>query len=142
MDIASGDGQDPFGYVLAQLLGAKAYIGVDKFFDPLFEYFSIQGIKERYHISPSDIPFAAVKEDALDFLKRIPDNSASILTCALTGQIGIGRKYATVVEKEIARVLDPNGAYISMFSDFDPKELLSLERAPDGWESSFIWNPK
>ncbi|MBI4162841.1 MAG: hypothetical protein HY513_04105 [Candidatus Aenigmarchaeota archaeon] len=26
--------------------------------------------------------------------------------------------------------------------NFDPKELLSLEKAPDGWESNYIWRPK
>jgi hypothetical protein len=57
----------------------------------------------------------------LNFLKRMPDNSASILTCGVT--VGIGNKYARDVEEQIKRVLDPNGAYITHMSNFEPKGL-------------------
>ena len=116
--------RDCDGYFLAKEFGARGYIGVDKFHckNPNIlnqEDGQLWGSRELKN--KSDIPYTVVQEDMLDFLKRLPDNSVSILTTGV--EVGIEGKFARLVEKEIERVLDPKGAYITFFSKFEPKGL-------------------
>jgi len=115
-------------YFLARALGARGYIGVDKFNpgeeDDFNEAYSTE-LWEKKLKNKNNVPLAVVQEDMLTFLKRLPDNSVSILTTGI--QIGIKGNYSSQVEREIARVLDPKGAYLTYASVFEPKELKKEE---------------
>jgi hypothetical protein len=119
LDLASGR-EGPYGYVLASALGAKAYVGVDKFCTPVFYWEDVEEIRNRFKVSEKNIPYAMVQEDAVDFAKRVPNETVSVFTFALTGQIGIRDAYARELEREIFRVLNPKGTYLSYFADFEP----------------------
>ena len=122
LDIASGR-KGPYGYVLASALGAKAYVGVDKFCTPVFYREDVEDIRHRFRISEENIPYAMVQEDAVDFANRVPNEAVSVFIFALTGQIGIRDAYARKLEKQIFRILNPKGAYLSYFADFEPRGL-------------------
>lgn len=129
VDLGAGDAG---GYYLARECHAKGYISVDKFRHPFVDY-RIQESLFHGGSKAQNIPFAVVMEDMLEFLRRLPAESVSILTSAVT--VGIRREYAHQVEDEIVRVLDPQGAYITHFSEFTP-ETLKMEKSkhyPDRW---------
>lgn len=149
-----GAGFDRKGYILACLLGAKGYVGVD-LNTPRRGYASTRvGITgnmnenefrqemvkslvgqrnigrettEEYNaelertgkvldyslIRPVLIPTSAVKEDMLDFLRRLPDDSVSIFMFGIDTNIIEGRKYIQELNQEIERVLSRNGGLIN-----------------------------
>jgi hypothetical protein len=111
------------GYAIARQSGCVGYIGVDKFnADILF----IPNEKEVVHTSPDDpplqdvpnIPYCIVKEDMLKFLKRIPADQVSVLMAGI--EVGFGSNYINQVDDEITRVLNPNGAFVRLNSNFWP----------------------
>lgn len=121
--------QNGLGYWIAAECKAKAYIGVEKFDIPQIridagsrEDLQMGKYNRREYSKEELIPFALVREDMLDFLKRLPDNSVSILAAGIS--VDIGREFQSDVEREIARVLDPHGAYINYASFFAPRDLI------------------
>jgi len=73
-----------------------------------------------------NIPSTIVAEDMLDFLKRLPDGSVSVLT----GRIDkcmipeTDDDYAQEIESEITRVIHPNGSHISYLSRFENPHIV------------------
>lgn len=70
-----------------------------------------------------DIPVVLIAEDMLAALERIPPHSVSVLASGIDRCIHPQDEYVLEVEKEIARVLHPEGAFIGNFSIFQPKDL-------------------
>ncbi|OGL86146.1 hypothetical protein A3I40_01800 [Candidatus Uhrbacteria bacterium RIFCSPLOWO2_02_FULL_48_12] len=125
VDLGAGD--FAYGLGIAEMVGARAYIGVEKFNFQGLEH----AIGNRFLRSgdklPSDlkrIPVAIVPEDALGFLKRLPDKSVSVMSF---GGSGIGLEFGNKrhdyqeneIGKEIVRVLHPEGAFITGATDDD-----------------------
>ena len=71
------------------------------------------------------IPASIVPEDMLSFLKRLPDNSISIL-CSGIDYFIITHDYGYQVKEEISRVLDPNGALLNYSSEIVPSSLIKI----------------
>ena len=112
VDLGAGNIQ---GY-LASIAGkAKGYVAVDKYQDLSGLYSDkqkvLETIKENHLLRMEErlpIPAATVKEDMLIFLRRLPDNSVSIIS---SGHFALFQndKYVWEVQKEMDRVLSPDG---------------------------------
>jgi hypothetical protein len=118
VDMAAGP--NPYGFLIAQLLGAKAYIGIDLNYSTMLERSLserklqrwIAGIKEEdpFHPCPkweSYIPHAVINSDMLSVLKAIPNTSVSVfgigLHCVLPDE------YVKEVNAELCRVVSNTG---------------------------------
>src|SRR3989338_6116188 len=125
-----GAGSYPSAYHIAGIYKAKGFVAVEAFHPHnLASYFSRaqnpydrsdkSGINKHsyWYRFPERIPVAIVPEDMLSFLKRLPDNSVSVYAGNIDLDL-IPRKYHNQVAAEIARVLDPNGSFVSAGSDF------------------------
>jgi len=110
-------GAGKYGQAFMDILhaGARAYIGVELHYaDQLHKnlsegrlsYFAEKDATKDFQISISD-------EDMLSFLRRVPDNSVSMLMSGITDDITPNQEYRDDVRKEVERVLDPAGAYLS-----------------------------
>ena len=117
-----GAGMFGSGYEIACTLGAHAYVAVDKFFaDRAFEHLT-QTADEH----PHPVPFVVAQEDLLDFLKRLPDRSVSVLCSALQRPVINDPTYIDAVNREISRVVHVKGAYVNYGdSVFRPDDLTS-----------------
>lgn len=135
-------------YLIASIFGAKGFVGVDAYDNPT-SYFqdktkteTIEMIKNKldgYEESEEDnkpeikpIPGAGEQEDMLSFLKRLPDNSVSIITSGIDEYVlhtftGENEGLVDEIEKEIQRVLSSDGIYVSYQSVFRPKELVEMD---------------
>ncbi len=116
-----GCGQSSSGYKLACILGSKGYVGIDS------NGVDIYGIKhlvnskldkEKPEKETSDwqpIPYSLVIEDALSFLRRVPDNRVCVSTFGIDGMVmyEASREYVDQSCDEITRVIDPDGAQIA-----------------------------
>ncbi|MCK9379222.1 MAG: hypothetical protein M0P97_03735 [Candidatus Moranbacteria bacterium] len=130
-----GCGYHARGYDFISLAGAKGYVGVDMYHGNNFvegngfysdeRNKSIQKIAERKHIvdaSAASASFSA--DDMLTFLKRLPDNSVSIFISGIDANVLDGNfRYIDEINREIQRVLNDKGAFVSYQSCFHPKEL-------------------
>jgi len=96
-----------------------------------------QRIQQHLKEGSGDLPAVLIAEDMLTFLKRIPDNTVSVLTCGLDRCMIAFDEYGIPVEEEIARVLHPEGAYLAMSSRFSPKKLKKDETTSDDRFSKF-----
>ncbi len=100
-----GCGKNNYGCEIANKCHFMAYIGVDK-----------DGLQD-INISSEDlgfkIPSVFVKEDMLTFLKRLPNESASLMANGIDHFIINDGKYRDEVIKEIYRVLSPVGFYLT-----------------------------
>ena len=76
------------------------------------------------HLEGHHLPVVLVAEDMVSALKRLPDNSVSIMTAGLDNCIIWRDEYTELAEEEISRVLHPKGAYLAMCSRLVPKKLL------------------
>tara|TARA_Y100000034_G_scaffold12616_1_gene13263 strand:- start:216 stop:941 length:726 start_codon:yes stop_codon:yes gene_type:complete len=77
----------------------------------------------------SDIPATIIAEDMFNLLKRLPNDSVSILTgridkCMIPES---ENDYAQEIESQISRVLHPKGAHISFYSRFEDPSLIKHE---------------
>jgi hypothetical protein len=130
------------GYDIACLLGAKAYVGVDKYCGGN----GPEGIEEKeigpriktllggdkkigelidMVIKPKAIPASVVKSDMLDFLRRLPDGSVSIFTFGIDDMIIRGRAHREAIKEEIKRVLSSKGGYLTYKSAVCPDKLVN-----------------
>lgn len=75
------------------------------------------------HLNGKHLPVSLIAEDMVTALRRLPDNSTSILAAGLDKCIIWRDEYAELAEEEISRVLHPQGAYLAMCSRFVPKKL-------------------
>jgi hypothetical protein len=128
-----GAGKDVQGYEVARMVGAKGYVGVEPFFardllQRMEDYLGSEPwtLKERAHI-----PASVVCDDMLRTLKRIPDDSVSLMAGAIDdcilGYSSEERDYVSEVNREITRVLHPSGVFINSSSEFFPDGTLKVE---------------
>ena len=136
------------GYFLSLILGAKGYIGVDKFHHKALEdrlrettSKSIEEMIKQFGLFSTSktlfaegekpepkkdlIPASVVSEDMLSFLQRLPNDSVSIFTFGITYEI-ITPTYSEAVSKEIQRVLNRQGIYITDNSSIPSNNLKTL----------------
>jgi len=141
-----GAGNTNLGYSLSLLLGAAKYVGVEKFAKTVKElekqlsqiniksgkisldnpavYDGRKSLKEQKIVTVDKlIPASVVQDKMLHFLRRLPDNSVSILTSGIHDQLIDNPDYRAAIAVEIERVLHPKGAYISNCSDINTKNL-------------------
>ncbi len=134
-----GPGESPLAYFMVDLLGAEAYVGVEKHRANILSRTSIsstpEGKRQSFdtyrkravgaeRASADDlrmIPAAVEDADMLSFLKRLPDASVSIFTSGIDAQVLPDGQYRHEVEVEIERVLHPEGVYFGFASDFRPE---------------------
>lgn len=126
-----GCGESASGYLISQILKSKAYIGVDMYNSSQLEFSMTQirsSIKTRDNYRDSfenlpgfykhKIPFAIENSDILSFLKRLPNNSVSIMMGGIGQEVIENYKYRDEILKEIKRVLSPDGGCLTVSSDF------------------------
>ncbi len=108
-----GAGKLPIAYVNATLAGAKAYIAVEPHYFGVMcvQLLNTKFLKKKFSL-PKTIPTSLAPEGMLEFLRRLPDNSVSILASGIDVSI-INEGYADKVSNEILRVLHPQGAYVN-----------------------------
>lgn len=107
VDLGAGAHAD--GFRIAQAAEARAYIGVEPHF--------ARGLYERLQdvVPNADLGvLASISNDhMLAFLKRLPPDSVSVLIAGIDDFVVRDQSYLKQVGREIARVLHPDGAYIS-----------------------------
>lgn len=124
-----------YGYEAAVIGEAKGYVAVDKYNDLSRMYADPKEVKDRMDDNDSFakgrdiIPAAVELDDMLSFLRRLPDNSVSIIS---SGQIDVidNQKYREEVRKEVARVLSDEGFLIvnsGIGADLDLEEEIYNE---------------
>jgi hypothetical protein len=87
----------------------------------------------RQHLSgqAGSIRTALVAEDMLSALRRLPDASVSVLASGIDRCMIGSDRYAALVEKEIVRVLHPQGALVGMNTRLLPEALQKDGQASD-----------
>lgn len=135
-----GAGGTLYGYSAAMLGRAKGYVSVDY-------YRGISGFFKHGFNSLRDgtvnpmgawdvplIPLADVKEDMLTFLRRLPDNSVSIICSGIDMHVIPNDLYRDEVNKEITRVLSSQGLLVTHHSDIgaDKKAVDLIYRGGSG----------
>ncbi|KKT93747.1 MAG: hypothetical protein UW94_C0004G0032 [Parcubacteria group bacterium GW2011_GWA2_45_14] len=108
VDLGAGDGvvRPNRSYEMACLLGAKGYIGVETYnFQSLVRSY-LRTKKLRVGYEP--IPFNLVAEDAVSFMKRLPDKSVNLLNSGI-GDILTEDSYKKDYQSEMERVLKVGG---------------------------------
>ena len=102
---------------------------------PSYDKDLVKRIQERVqaHLKggPRTIPTSVAAEDILTFLRRLPTDSVSLLACGIDRCMIGNDEYASQVEEEITRTLNPKGAYLGMCSRFRPSGLRKDEAASD-----------
>jgi len=147
VDLGAGDMS--WAYFLSVALGGKGYVGVEKFQGDRLEHelksndsnsmlwywanisrsspsvpITLQDdpeFRKEYEPFCKIIPAAVVKEGILDFLKRLPDDSVNVLTFGVDDMVLPSPEYRSAVAKEIERVLNPDGMYITDSSSISTK---------------------
>jgi len=108
VDLGAGNGttRPNRSYEMACLLGARGYIGVETFnFQSLARsYLRTEQLRAGY----APIPFNLVAEDAVSFMKRLPDNSVNLLNSGI-GDILVKDSYKNNFRSEMGRVLKVGG---------------------------------
>jgi len=145
-----GCGVDIGMYRACCIAGARGYIGVDCNYDYdaklranllSEEYWKKMDDELKIQEHKRDVPCGIAYEKAQDSLRRLPDDSVSIYAGGID-LFNIPFDEEAVIEKEIVRVLHPNGAYMANFSrlfyslrDYVPKEsmkqIVYYKRYPD-----------
>lgn len=145
VDLASGAGKELRIYILANVAGAAGYIAVDKNEDAIEELGvrarfgewyeqekgkdegelrknKLQEINKDYGVKREKaIPISLVNEDMLTFVKKLPDNSVSFVMSGVDFNIMSDFDYMGKVEEEVRRSLHPDGGYIAVVSEFNPR---------------------
>jgi len=144
-----GAGSTNLGYCTSLLFGAAKYVAVEKFgkitkdliseltkisfkngeipLDKSTLYDGRKILKEQNIIKIDKlIPVSVAQDKMLHFLKRLPDNSVSILTSGINYALIDNTEYREAIAREIERVLSPTGVYISRSSDINTKNLSAI----------------
>ena len=96
------------GYEIACRLGARGYIAVEPFnFEKLIAGIIYQGekFKDSKNNDIDPVPFNVAIEDALKFLKRLPDGSVSLISSGIDHNIVSNEGYRQETSEEMTRVL-------------------------------------
>jgi len=130
IDIGAGKTQN--GYLASKALKARAYIGVEPFFAPsLYINLLTRNQKGSSTLSQlaakntQQIPTCIIPEDMLSFLKKIPNNSVSILCSGIDRAI-LDNNYLTQANAELIRTLHPKGGILNYISDFHFPNLQNI----------------
>ena len=142
-----GAGSTNLGYCTSLLFGADKYVAVEKFENTLK---NLTGELSKINLKDGEIlldkpglydgrkmlkeqkivpiykliPAALIQDKMLHFLRRLPDHSVSILTSGINYALIDNTEYRDAIAREIERVLDPNGVYVSRSSDINTQNLL------------------
>lgn len=119
-----GAGTFPTGYMVANLLGAKGYIGVEPYnWRELMTHFLSKKLSPDYFKTK----FNFIVEDAVTFLRRLPPESVCILSSGLAdGITSSDNSYEVELENEIDRVL-PEGGICMVSNSIAPRKLFNKE---------------
>lgn len=139
-----GMGKTLSGYYLAALGGAKGYVGVEKYglesSQVRAEFASLdpnknlgQQIKKylptsMFYINESDnpdpIPASFEEGDMIDFLRRLPRNSVSIICSGIqVFDRAIKTHFDELMHPELVRVLSPGGILVFCGQTYDMPDL-------------------
>lgn len=137
-----GPGTSRGGYDVAVALGCKGYVAVERFWHQQLtegsrsEYETldrVDALYKKYHffqtrkgnIKPEIhlIPASVAAEDMLTFLRRLPDNSVSVLTSGIDTTILVNTEHRREIAKELQRVLSEKGMYMTCASDISTEGL-------------------
>lgn len=129
-----GCGRSIDGYSLACGVEANAYVGVEPFHTAaLFVAFSVgqqpHEVFEQVPLSGYMVPASVVCDHALAFLRRVPDDSVSIIASGLDRMI-LDDDYGLELEKEIVRTLHPEGMALCCKSMLKPPGLVRETVSP------------
>jgi hypothetical protein len=133
-----GAGRDYYGYAIATMLGAKGYVGVEPFNSAgLVDSIGSEVKYFRSGRSKKDenIKYTVVAEDALTFLKRIPEGTEgiTIFSSGTDNNVFPDSNYNSEVAKQIARALNVGGTVVlhaSTFGQYFPKSGFEIEETP------------
>tara|TARA_Y100001934_G_scaffold101337_1_gene124586 strand:- start:917 stop:1618 length:702 start_codon:yes stop_codon:yes gene_type:complete len=117
-----GAGMMPHGYLIATTFEAKNYLAIEPYYADVLLKTLRQAIEEQKHVIP-EIPWKISSDDMLKALRKIPDESVSVLACGIEDCILPDAEYKAAVESEIARVLSTTGVFASSHSDLQPRGL-------------------
>jgi hypothetical protein len=135
-----GAGSNNAGYKIANLLNSKGYVGLEPYHyielvDSIIEGDTTDITREgkrwkKYSktlksSNPRPIPFNVVAEDALGFLKRVPDLTVGIFSFGTDNLIVDNTDYIEAVKEEIKRVLHPDSLMICDNTVFNPQSSLN-----------------
>ncbi len=122
-----GAGSSGYGLRLAEIAGAKAVVAVE----PFFSHLLLKNIQNpigpaKPYPQTARIPIVIVPENALSFLKRLPNNSVSILAGGIEKNIIQDPEYRIQLGEEVVRVLSPTGVLVDYFSELETYGLTEL----------------
>ncbi len=117
-----GAGMYHYGWMIASACYSSAYIGVEPFYADKLAI-SIQAAQDKYRGTFPTPKSTVLPQDMKLALENLPDASACILACGIEDCILPSQQYRTEVERHIARILPPEGLFISFQSDLHPKGL-------------------
>lgn len=106
-----GAGKRSFGYEFSLSVEARAYVAIEPFLGKDLEKDITRFDQERIP-SQHKIPVAIVPEDGLTFLRRLPDNSASLFLSGIDDVIIPNREYMVALFQEMQRVLSEKGGIL------------------------------
>ena len=112
----------PHGYLIAATFEAKNYLAIEPYYADVLLKTLGQAIEEQKHVV-TEIPWKISSDDMLTALRKIPDDSVSILACGIEDCILPDADYKAAVEAEVARALSDTGVFASSHSDLHPKGL-------------------
>lgn len=125
-----GSGGNLYGVGVAEMLQAKGYVGIEP-----YDFYRVRRAAADLDKS---IPMALVAEDALTFLKRVPNKSnVSFLLSNMNVSVIPNSFMREEISREIKRALSPYGGVLIYKSDFfigDPDlnvRYVSRDNFPD-----------
>jgi hypothetical protein len=115
VDLGAGE-NFAVNYRIACVLGAKGYIGIEPYnWRQLFQ--SCLTLDHPWFLKEKNPLINLVAEDAVSFLKRLPDNSVCLLNAGI-GDILMDKDYIKDFKSEMARVLKKGGVCMISNSSF------------------------
>ena len=124
IDLGAGSADN--GYILARLLCASEYVGVERY--------HFKQLRDSLHNSQlaGFIPSQVVGKDMLDFLQSQDDESASLIYAGAIDTVILGPRdaYVEKIDYEINRILKVGSQYISFRSSLLDLEIQKTETVP------------
>jgi predicted methyltransferase len=119
--------------MVARVCGARGYVAVERNYSAELEaimrdegmWAAAKAWYDRYGLPDvMDIPLSIIDAHMLEFLAGLPDRSVNILTGGIDRCVMDNDDYAGHVERQIARVVLPDGAYVSYKSGLLPPGMV------------------
>lgn len=151
-----GAGKNCDGYRMASYVGAAGYVGIEPnnwkgLTEAIIQGHGEEGDKNIMKRFPKlyedckDPYYSVVAEDALTFLKRLPDHSVGLFSFGTDNNIIQDGNYIRSVNQELKRVLHPQSALITVNSVFNgDSEGAELEylKKPTHRDNFNVWRQK